>query len=143
MKTFKSWMVIPTALAMLLTSAGVTRSETLKITPGFEPNPLVVNGTSGGTRTTKSCGQVGKTPNHVLQLNSDVDYLRLRLQGSGQPTLLIEESNGKSSCVPADRFSAGVIESPGYWQKGTYSIYIGDLAGGQHNYTLSISRSRN
>uniref|UniRef100_A0ACD5GPU0 Uncharacterized protein n=1 Tax=Desertifilum tharense IPPAS B-1220 TaxID=1781255 RepID=A0ACD5GPU0_9CYAN len=40
----------------------------------------------------------------------------------------------------SDNLSGGVLEVPGYWEQGTYSLYVGDRAGGSHNYTLSVSR---
>lgn len=142
MKTFKHWMVIPTTLAMILTSVGVARSQTIQITSNFQPDPMVVTGSSGGSQINKSCGMMGASPDHVITLNENINYLRFSVQSDNQPTLLIEGPNG-SSCVQADSFSGGKIETPGYWEKGTYSLYIGDRAGGQHPYTLSITRTRN
>ncbi len=142
MKTFKHWMVIPTALAMILTSVGVARSQTIQLTPEFKPDPLVVTGTSGGSETNKGCGMIGAAPNHVITLDDTFNYLRFSVQSDNQPTLLIEGPSG-SSCVQADNLSGGKIEAPGLWEKGSYSLYIGDRAGGQHPYTLSITRTRN
>lgn len=141
MKTFKHWIVVPATLAMILSSAGVGYAQTAQITPGFKPDPLVLTGTSGGTKASKNCGMIGATPNHVVNLNTNFNYLRFSVQSAGQPTLLIEGPNGKS-CVPADSFSGGTIQTPGYWEKGPYSIYVGDRAGGQHPYTLSITQKR-
>ncbi len=136
MKTFKDWMVIPTALAMLLTSAGVARTQT-PLTANFQPDPLEFTGTSAN----KACSNSGATPNHVINLSDDFSYLRFSVQSSGQPTLLIEGPSG-SSCVQADNLSGGKIEAPGYWEKGTYRVYVGDRAGGQNSYTLRITRTR-
>lgn len=139
MKTLKHWMVVPTALAMLLSSAGLARSQPIQIAPGFPTDPLVVNGTSGGSTRSQSCGMISGQPNHVLTLNGNFNYLRINVQSSGQPTLLIKGPSG-TSCVPADSLSGGNIQSPGYWEQGIYSIYIGDMAGGQNPYTLSITQ---
>ncbi|MBD2015446.1 hypothetical protein H6F96_15905 [Microcoleus sp. FACHB-53] len=139
MRTLKHWMVVPTALAMLLSSAGLARTQPIQISPGFQPDPLVVNGTSGGSTASQSCGRIAAKPNHVLTLNGNFNYLRINVQSSGQPTLLIKGPSG-TSCVPADSLSGGNIQSPGYWEKGTYSIYVGDMAGGQNPYTLSLTQ---
>jgi hypothetical protein len=139
MKTFKHWMVVPATLAMFVMSAGVARSQPIQIAPGFQPDPLVVTGTSGGSQASKGCGLVGATPNHVINLSDNFNYLRFSVQSGGQPTLLIEGPNG-SSCVQADKFSKGTIQAPGYWEKGTYSVYVGDRAGGQSSYTLSLTQ---
>ncbi|HEY9665505.1 MAG TPA: hypothetical protein V6C91_01810 [Coleofasciculaceae cyanobacterium] len=140
MKTLKQWMVAPAALAMLLSSTGVAFSQPIQISPGFKPDPLVVNGTSGGSVQSQGCGTIGNQPNHVLTLTNDFNYLRIDVQGAGQPTLLIKSPSG-TSCVPADNFSGGKIQAPGFWEKGSYSISVGNLAGGQHPYTLSITQN--
>ena len=140
MKTFKDWLVVPTALAMLLTSAGAARTQTTQIAPGFGPDPLVIRGTSGGGQN-KGCGMTGATPNLEIRLSDNFNYLRFTVQSTGQPTLLNEGPTG-SSCVQADSFSKGIIQAPGYWEKGTYRIYIGNRTGAQNAYTLSITQKR-
>ncbi len=140
MKTFKDWMVVPATLAMLLTSVGVAHSQTIQITPGFKSD-LVVTGTSGGSQSSKGCGMTGATPNYVIKLGNNFSYLRFSVQGAGQPTLFIQGPNG-SSCVQADSFSGGKVEAPGYWESGTYSVYVGNRAQGQHPYTLTVTQKR-
>lgn len=139
MKIWKRWIVIPTTFAVILTSASVARTQTTQIAPGFKPESLVLTGTSGGSKVSRGCGMIGATPNHVINLSANFNYLRFNVQSAGQPTLLIEGPNG-SSCVSADKFSRGTIQAPGYWEKGTYEIYIGDREGQQHPYTLSITQ---
>jgi hypothetical protein len=139
MKTFKNWKVVPAALVMLLASIGAANAQTTQISPGFQPDPLVVSGTSGGSVTSKGCGMIGAAPSYVLNLATNFNYLRFSVQSAGQPTLLIQGPSG-SSCVQA--VSGGNINVPGYWEKGTYSIHVGDRAGGQHPFTLSISQKR-
>jgi hypothetical protein len=139
MKTFKYWTVVPAALVMLLSSVGVVLAQPMQITPGFQPDPLTVTGTSGGSQASKGCGMIGATPNYVVNLANNFNYLRFTVQGAGQPTLLIQGPNG-SSCVQA--VPGGNIEVPGYWEKGSYSIYVGDRAGTPHPYTLTITQKR-
>lgn len=142
MKMFKQWMVVPAALAMLLTSAGVVLSQTtIQITPGFKPDPLNITGTAGGSQVTKGCGMMDSAATHIINLDSNFSYLRFTLQGAGQPTLLIQGPSG-SSCVQADSLSKGKVEAPGYWEKGSYSVSIGNRESGQHPYTLSITQKR-
>lgn len=137
MKTFKHWMVVPATLAMLLTNAGVVRSQPIQLAPGFQPDPITVTGTS----TNQACSTNGAAPSHVINLSDNFSYLRFIVKGAGQPTLLITGPNG-SSCVQADSFSKGTIQLPGYWEKGTYSVTIGDRAGVQNSYTLSFTQKR-
>ncbi|HEY9632730.1 MAG TPA: hypothetical protein V6D14_04960 [Coleofasciculaceae cyanobacterium] len=141
MKIFKHLMVFPATLTMLLTSVTAVRSQPIQLAPGFVPDPLVVTGTSGGSQAAQGCGKVGATPNHVFNLSDNFNYLRFSVQSAGQPTLLIQGPNG-SSCVQADSFSKGTIQLPGYWEKGSYSVYVGDRAEGQNAYTLSLTQKR-
>lgn len=138
MKTFKKWMVVPASVVMLLTGLAAAQAQVTSINLGFNPDPLEVKGTSGGV-SNKGCGMTGAAPNYVLNLATNFNYLRFSVQAEGQPTLLIQGPNG-SSCVQA--VPGKNINVPGYWEKGTYSISVGDRAGGQHPFTLSISQKR-
>lgn len=140
MKTFNYSMVIPIALAIFLSSIGVAYSQNREIEPGFEPDPLVLTGTSGGSQASKNCGMIGATPNHVINLGQKFNYLRFIVQSAGQPTLFIEGPNG-STCVQG--LPGQNIEDSGLWVEGQYSIYVGDRAGGQNAYTLSITTQKN
>lgn len=139
MKTLKKRMLVPAALIMLLTNIGTAYAQTRQITPGFQPDPLEFKGTSGGSQTDKGCGMMAAAPNYVVNLTTNFNYLRFTVQSEspGQPTLLIQGPNG-SSCLQA--VPGGDIEVPGYWEKGTYSIFIGDRVGGQHPYTFGITQ---
>lgn len=137
------WLVIPIALVFNLAVTGLTLAETpvLQINPQFQPDPLVVRGTSGGAKGS-DCGNIAAEPNQVIQVSESLPYLRLSVESAGQPTLLINGPSGRF-CVLADRFSGGKPEFSGFWQAGKYSLYVGDRAQGQHPYTLSISRKNN
>lgn len=143
MKTRKDWLVVPTALAISLAITGISLAEVsiVTITPKFQPDPLVVRGTSGGAKSS-NCGNIAAIPNQVIQVTESLPYLRLRVQSAGQPTLLIEGPAGRF-CVLADRLSGDKPEISGYWQAGKYAIYVGDRAQGKHPYTLSISQQKN
>lgn len=139
-KQFTRWLAIPTTLALTLGVAGAALSETIAITPSS--NAVQVGGTSGGSAKGGSCaGNIAANPNHVIRVTQDAN-LRFTLQANGgQPTLLIRGSTGQDFCVAADSYSGGKIDIPGRWTEGTYSVFVGDRANGQHAYTLSISRS--
>jgi hypothetical protein len=145
MKTHKNWIVVPAALAIMLTGTGAADSKTpvLELTPGFKSDPLTLTGTSGGKTQSRDCGKIAKAPNHIIKMNGDFPYLRFTLKSAGQATLLIEEPGKPSICVSGDSLSGGIIQSPGYWKQGTYRIYIGDRAGGRNRYTLSITQKAN
>lgn len=141
MKLFNHWMVIPSTLAVILTSITPAFPQTIQIEPNFQPDPLVVTGISGGSQDSQGCGRIATQPNHVVTLSNNFNYLRFTVESAGQPTLLIQSSSG-NSCVLHDSSAGNIIEAPGYWEKDTYRIYIGDRAGGQHPYTLSITQVR-
>ncbi len=141
-KLFKHWIVVPTTLAAILASVVPIRAETLEIRPKFEPDPLVVRGTSGGSKDSQGCGKIGTAPNLVMNLSNNFNYLRLEVQSEGQPTLLIQSPSGSLSCVLYDSSSGNTIQSSGFWELGTYLLYIGDRTGEQHPYTLSITQVR-
>jgi hypothetical protein len=128
-------------LSLALLGSYPALSQGIAIAPRFQPDPMVLQGTSGGTQASPNCGQLPAAPNHIIQLNSDFPYLRFSLQGRGQPTLMIRLPNGSTSCVSADR-ATGTINAPGYWEQGSYQLYVGDRTGEQHPYTLSITQQR-
>ncbi|XGV96416.1 MAG: hypothetical protein ACAF41_27250 [Leptolyngbya sp. BL-A-14] len=140
MKAFKRWSVIPITVAIAWGTASTVLSQAVAITPSSQT--IQLSGTSGGSKVdAKGCaGSIAAAPNHVVQLTDDAN-LQFTLQSSGEPTLLIRSGSGQDFCVPADSYSNGKITIPGRWSKGTYSVYVGDRAKGQHPYTLSISRS--
>jgi hypothetical protein len=140
MKAFQRWLVIPMAAAIAWSTASTVLSQAVAITPNSQT--IQLSGTSGGSKQdAKGCaGSIAAAPNHVIQLTDDAN-LQFTLQSSGEPTLLIRSGAGQDFCVPADEYSKGKITIPGRWSKGTYSVYVGDRAKGQHPYTLSVSRS--
>lgn len=140
MKTRTDWLVVPTALAIsfAVTGATLAKPPVLQINSQFQPDPLVVGGTSGGDKSS-DCGNIAATPNQVIQVTQPVPYLRLSVESAGQPTLLIDGPGGRF-CVLADRFSKGKPEISGFWQAGKYSLYVGDRDQGRHPYKLSISQ---
>lgn len=142
MKLFKHWIIVPVTLAMLSAMTGGVRSQPITLKPGFNPDPVVVNGTTGGSQANTNCGVTAGTQNVQVSLGANFNYLRFSVQSTGQPTLLIEGPSG-SSCIQADSLSGGKIQAPGLWEQGLYKISIGNRTEGQHSYTLSITQTRN
>lgn len=115
-------------------------AEILQIGSKLETDPLVVSGTSGGN-VSSNCGNIPETPHQVLQLNNSLPYLRLTVESTDKPTLLIDGPGGKF-CVLPDTYAGSKPEISGFWQKGTYNLYIGQLIPVGPNYTLSISQQK-
>ncbi|MDQ2097774.1 MAG: hypothetical protein QQW96_09015 [Tychonema bourrellyi B0820] len=129
------------ALAMILAPVSTVGSQPLQIAPGF-PEPLSVSGVSGGPNNSGDCGFVSQAPNHVIQVTQDLHYWRIAVQTAGAPSLMIQGPRGRFCVLPANAATA-IVEFSGYGDKGTYAIFVGDRAQGQHPYSLSISQKRN
>ena len=135
-----SWL-IPSTLVIILGTVNTASSKPIQIAPNFQPDPLLIQGISGGTEKS-DCGFIAKTPNQIIEVTKDISSLRFSVESKGNPTLLINGPKGRF-CVPGDSLSGGKIQLPGYGDKGSYSIFIGDRDGGQYPFTLSISQKSN
>ncbi len=141
MKVRIDWLVLSSlAISFAVTAAALAQEAVVKITPKFEPDPLVVHGTSGGAKSS-DCGNISATPSQTIQVNESLPYLRLSVESAGEPTLLIDGPGGRF-CVLVDSKSGENPEIAGYWEAGKYSLYVGDRAQGQHPYNLSISQKK-
>lgn len=129
-KTF--WTILPTVTLLILSAASVAHSQTQTVQLAKPVQPVKVQGTSGGT-TNSGCGNIAPSPNLIVDVNEETISMRVTVQSKGQPTLFIDGPQG-TACIPGDN----TIEVPGLWQKGRYAIFIGDRAGGHHDYTLMI-----
>ncbi|MBD2146429.1 MULTISPECIES: hypothetical protein [Sphaerospermopsis] len=142
MKTLKLLTFVPTTLVMslVLNQAVLAQTPFIQINKQLPTDPLVVNGISGGT-VQSNCGNITTQPTQVLQVQESLPYLRLTVEGQGQPTMLIDGPGGRF-CVLADNYSANKPELAGFWTIGNYLVYIGNLSAGKYNYTLSISQQK-
>ncbi|BAZ79566.1 hypothetical protein PN497_15535 [Sphaerospermopsis kisseleviana CS-549] len=143
MKTLKLLTFVPATLVMSLVfnQAVLAQTPFIQINKQLPTDPLVVNGISGGT-VQSNCGNITTQPSQVLQVQESLPYLRLTVEGQGQPTMLIDGPGGRF-CVLADNYSAKKPELSGFWQAGNYLLYVGNLSPGKHNYALSISQQKN
>ncbi|MFM5980637.1 MAG: hypothetical protein ACKO9I_08945 [Sphaerospermopsis kisseleviana] len=142
MKTLKLLTFVPATLVMSLVfnQAVLAQTPFIQINKQLPTDPLVVNGISGGT-VQSNCGNITTQPSQVLQVQESLPYLRLTVEGQGQPTMLIDGPGGRF-CVLADNYSAKKPELAGFWTIGNYLVYIGNLSAGKYNYTLSISQQK-
>lgn len=116
-------------------------SETIGVNLKFDTKTQTIQGQTGGPINSKGCGYVASSPNHVINIPKRVDYMRLTVQANGgKPTLLVKGPSSKDSfCVLGDAASGFKPEMSGVWEPGKYKIYIGDLSGKNHQFTLNIS----
>lgn len=143
MKKLIQSLVVPATLTMILAGVGASRSnaQVFEVGARLQSDPITISGQSGGSKNTRDCGAIAQTPNQVVRVSDRLDYLRISVEGGGEPTLLVEGPSGRF-CVLADELSGSSPEISGVWLPGTYSIYIGDRAGGQHRYTMYISQNK-
>jgi hypothetical protein len=101
-------------------------------------SPVVVTGNSNGSQANDSCRgfQFTGTPTQVVRVTQPNTALRFRVEGNGQLALLVTGANNPM-CVPS---AGSVIEVPGVWQPGTYSLYVGDRADSSTPFTLSVTQ---
>ncbi|MEM7772076.1 MAG: hypothetical protein AAGA75_18950 [Cyanobacteria bacterium P01_E01_bin.6] len=135
---FRATAFAGTLAASLLINMTAVQADTIS-TP--ISNTFTVQGSSGGTQNSQ-CGYISATPNHQLVITERLVALRFTVEGEGQPTLAIQDEQGRIECVMSHQFSNGIIELPGAWEAGRYNIFIGDRTGGNHRYTLSVIQER-
>jgi len=101
-------------------------------------SPVVVTGNSNGSQANNSCRgfQFAGAPTQVVRVTQPNTALRFRVEGSGQLALLVTGASNPM-CVPS---AGAVIEVPGVWQPGTYSLFVGNRADSSTPFTLSISQ---
>ncbi len=126
--------VLATASLLIpLAVAGPARAETIS-TP---IQNYQVGGSSGGPQQS-SCGFIG-APALQIQVNEPLASLRFRASGGGALTLLVTDGQSQD-CVMSDGLSGGAVSLPGVWERGTYSVHVGDRNGDSHRYQLSVTQ---
>ena len=146
MKTLLKNILFTTTLTITLICAdgSASRSQTTELGQSFfSTDALAIEGQSGGEVQSQGCGFIAQTPNHVLDITTRIDYMRVSVQvGGGKPTLLVDGPDGMF-CILADDESGVKPEISGVWLPGKYSIYVGDRQGSRHPFTLRISSKNN
>lgn len=87
-----------------------------------------------------SCNAIPANPSHRISLSSAmaVEISATAKDANGQPTLMIAGPDGCFYAI-ATR-SGGTAKIPGLWSSGEHTIYVGDVNGSAHTYTLSITQ---
>lgn len=127
--------------------------QDIELAPGFRPDPLNLEGISGGREPTETVagtsstatgpcvGFVDEQPDHELTLLSNFDFLALEVE-SQQDTVLLLKGPGGVWCN-----DDSVGHNPriaGEWLAGSYSVWIGSYGQGRYYpYTLYIYQDEN
>lgn len=154
--SIETWIVvlatgIATVSAIALPGASVWASsfpweepyaqyEDFELSPGFQPDPRLGSGTSGGTEDGSGCGKIDSTPDHLLTLTRDFDFLRISVEAPGDITLLVEKPNGEQVC--SDETLGVLPEVSGNYPAGRYKIWVGDW-GNSYEYQICLSQDSN
>lgn len=99
---------------------------------GFVPDPRIDEGQAGGPIRVSllggGCrGRTEAQPNHVLELRTDFDYLRVELEGAdGETSLVIRTPTGEYLCSAPDDGPARIERDA--WPAGRYRIWVGSRA---------------
>jgi hypothetical protein len=132
----KTLRTIPIAVLLAVAIAPIASAGTTN-TP--IDSPIVLRGNSSGPQES-DCGFISNQPNEVVHVTEGLTSLVFTLESQGQPTLLITGPHGFNQCVMANELSGGLIEVPGVWEEGDYALFVGDRAGQEHRYTLTIAQ---
>jgi hypothetical protein len=134
MKRPMHWITIPTAIAIIGAIAAPSLADvSTPINSAItRSGNVTVSGSAG------SCGIVPNQPVEVIHVTEPFASLRFTLDSESSATLWIT-GNGQSQCLFSDNFSNGVIDLPGVWDRGTYSVYVGNRANGSYVYELTIA----
>jgi hypothetical protein len=128
--------VLLAGFTLVMPSAVQADEEALVLNPGFQPNPTIRTGVSGGSRsvvcyTTESQGrtqirtyvEAENAPNAVVQLPRALNNLRISVQARDDLALVIEGPDGNYCSDDADGLMPAII---GNWPAGTYKVWVGD-----------------
>ncbi|MBW4522967.1 MAG: hypothetical protein KME16_25285 [Scytolyngbya sp. HA4215-MV1] len=126
-------------------------TQKLTINPKFSPDPIKLQGLSGGTvpmrviagrtetRTGPCVGFADTKPDHTFQLSSFFSYLSLQLDSPADTTLVIQGPGGIWCNDDQVGKNPGIA---GEWQAGTYKIWVGSYDRSKYlPYTLRITAS--
>lgn len=115
------------------------------LSPGFVPDPMIVNGTAGGpvqaaTLGPDCRGTVGLTPNHTFTLTAPFTALRFSINSTQDTTMAVRSPTGQVFCN--DDTNGLNPEVMSAFPAGPVQVYVGVYGGGiGMPYTLSVSQA--
>jgi hypothetical protein len=130
--------------------SGTFGNATVK--PKFVPDPIELEGVSGGAQSAQSVAGMGETPtgaclgnvdtkpDHVLSLTSSFKYLSLVTDSTADTTIVIKGPGGVWCNDDYQGKNAGIS---GQWLAGTYEVWVGSYTKNKSKpYTLKLSETR-
>ena len=145
----KSYFLILAVVLSFSHHLRVQATNIIKIAPRNITQSLTIEGTSGGavmaqeiaqttTTTTGYCdGYVSSQPNHLLQLESFSQLMRLEIASQADTTIVIKGPGGVW-CNDDSSTTDPIIE--GQWQPGLYKVWVGSYQPNVENpYQIKIT----
>jgi hypothetical protein len=126
-------------------AAGGGEVSSLRMAPGFLPDPRRVTGQSGGSTqgnrfgrsTIGPCrGTIPEAPQHELELDGDFSWLRLTVDAASDTTLVVVGPAGQVYCH--DDVVGLNPEVATAFPAGRWQVYVGSI-GPAGPYTLEVS----
>ncbi|MEC4818804.1 MAG: hypothetical protein SAK29_36850 [Scytonema sp. PMC 1069.18] len=116
----------------------------------LSPDPMTVRGMSGGsipgryitgrseTPTGPCSGFFDEEPDHIIELTSQLDYLKLQVDSPEDTTLIVKGPGGSWCNDDLDGKNPGIV---GEWLPGIYNVWIGSYKKEKYlPYTLHITK---
>jgi hypothetical protein len=130
--------------------SGTFAGATVK--PKFVPDPMELQGISGGTQSAKAVAGTGETPtgaclgyvdeqpDHVLSLTAGFKYLSIVTDSKADTTIVIKGPGGVWCNDDYQGKNAGIS---GQWLEGEYKVWVGGYKKDKSTpYTLKLSETR-
>lgn len=120
---------------------------TITLAAGFQPDPNVAAGTSGGQRAASTMlqgcqGFISNTPDHILNLRTNFTFIRIFAESAADTTLVIQGPDGRVQCDD-DTFQRNpAVQGP--QNAGQYRVWVGSYRQGENSaYQLKITELQN
>ncbi|MFK7989822.1 MAG: hypothetical protein AB8I08_27635 [Sandaracinaceae bacterium] len=130
--------------AMLAASPGAAQS--MRLSTGFTPDPVVLQGETGGERAMNQLaprcrGYVGANPDAVFDLDNEFGFLRMFVIAERPVNLTVRDASGEYHC--SGSALEGAPREEGRFGRGRVEVWIGgDEPGGSVPYELRVTEFR-
>lgn len=149
---FLPWAAGAALLAIAVVFSGTAQAQgsmygDLAVRPGFQPDPIVMRGQSGGPINASQYGAgclgwISPNPSHMVRVDQPIQFMRLFIQSATDTTLVVQTPTGQMMCND-DTYGLNPAVAQ-YWQPGIYRIWVGSYAQGQQGpYQISFTENPN
>ncbi len=135
------------ALQQLDMSGTQANFQSVRVRPGFTPDPARSRGRSGGEVNANQLGGacrgwVARRPDHFVQLQRNFAFLRIFVDSSADTTLVVRTPGGQILCND-DTYGLNPSVEQQSWPQGQYQVWVGSYSEGDHDrYQLNVTELR-